>query len=283
VLLGHPVAHSLSPRFQSAALRAAGLDVEYTALDVTPAALTETLRQLVAEGAAGNVTVPHKETLAHLCDRQTPVAEHVGAVNTFWVDGKTLVGDNTDVSGFAGAALALRGEPVSPGNRVALLGAGGAAAAVLMAIADWPGVEVHVWNRSAERARALAGRFGAQAVATAEEALDDSSLVVNATSIGLDGVSQPIDVARLPQGADVIDLVYGPNETAWVRAARAAGHRAMDGLAMLIEQGALAFERWFGMAPDRDAMWRAAAPDRNRFNGIKQPIDPEPPPPLPPP
>jgi shikimate dehydrogenase len=78
-----------------------------------------------------------------------------------------------------------------------------------------------------------------------------------------------VDVARLPQGADVIDLVYGPNETAWVRAARAAGHRAMDGLAMLIEQGALAFERWFGMAPDRDAMWRAAAPDRNRFTGIK--------------
>ena len=115
----------------------------------------------------------------------------------------------------------------------------------------------------------LAGRFGAKAVATADEALDRSSLVVNATSIGLDGLSQPVDVARLPQGADVIDLVYGPNETAWVRAARAAGHRAMDGLAMLIEQGALAFERWFGMAPDRDAMWRAAAPDRNRFTGIK--------------
>jgi shikimate dehydrogenase len=265
VLLGHPVAHSLSPRFQSAALRAASLDVEYTALDVTPDALTETLRRLVTEGAAGNVTVPHKENMAHLCDRLTPVAERVGAVNTFWVDGKTLVGDNTDVGGFAAACNSR----MAPGDRVALLGAGGAAAAVLMAIAEWPGVEVRIWNRGAERARMLAGRFGAKAVATADEALDRSSLVVNATSIGLDGVSQPVDVARLPQGADVIDLVYGPNETAWVRAARAAGHRAMDGLAMLIEQGALAFERWFGMAPDRDAMWRAAAPDRNRFTGIK--------------
>ena len=265
VLLGHPVAHSLSPRFQAAALRAAGLDVEYTALDVIPGALTETLARLVAQNAAGNVTVPHKENLARLCDRLTPVAERVGAVNTFWVEGATLVGDNTDVGGFAGAALALRGAPVASGEQVAVMGAGGAAAAVLAALSEWPGIEVRVWNRSAERARVLADRFGVQAVLKQEEALDRSSLVVNATSIGLDGVSQPTDVALLPQGADVIDLVYGPNETAWVRAARAAGHRAMDGLAMLIEQGALAFERWFGMAPDRDVMWRAAAPDRNRF------------------
>jgi shikimate dehydrogenase len=255
------VAHSLSPRFQSAALHAAGLDVEYAALDVTPVALADVLRQLVAEGAAGNVTVPHKESTARLCDRLTPVAERIGAVNTFWADGSILVGDNTDAGGFAAAC----NSPVAPGGYVALLGAGGAAAAVLAAIADWPGVRVRIWNRGAERARVLAERFGAQAVLTPEEALDRSSLVVNATSIGLDGVSQPVDVALLPQGADVIDLVYGPNETAWVRAARAAGHRAMDGLAMLIEQGALAFERWFGMAPDRDAMWRAAAPDRNRF------------------
>ncbi|HTA75508.1 MAG TPA: shikimate dehydrogenase [Gemmatimonadaceae bacterium] len=265
VLLGQPVAHSLSPRFQSAALRAAGLNVVYEARDVGPSLLAAVFGELVAEGAAGNVTVPHKETAGRLCDHLTPVAERVGAVNTFWVDGKTLVGDNTDVGGFAAAC----NSPVAPGGRVALFGAGGAAAAVLAAIAEWPGVEVRIWNRGAERARMLAGRFGAKAVATADEALDRSSLVVNATSIGLDGLSQPVDVARLPQGADVIDLVYGPNETAWVRAARAAGHRAMDGLAMLIEQGALAFERWFGMAPDRDAMWRAAAPDRNRFTGIK--------------
>ncbi len=270
------MAHSLSPRFQSAALRAAGLDVAYTALDVTPDALTETLRQLVTESAAGNVTVPHKENALRLCDRLTPVAERVGAVNTFWVDGETLVGDNTDVGGFAAAC----NSSVAPGGRVALFGAGGAAAAVLTAIAEWPGVNVRIWNRGAERARLLAARFGARAAVTPEEALDRSSLVVNATSIGLDGVSQPINVARLPQGADVIDLVYGPNETAWVRAARAAGHRAMDGLGMLIEQGALAFERWFGMAPDRDAMWRAAAPDRNRFTRY-QVTDPEPPPPPP--
>ncbi|HZS59422.1 MAG TPA: shikimate dehydrogenase [Gemmatimonadaceae bacterium] len=261
--MGHPVAHSLSPRFQSAALRAAGLDVTYEAVDVAPNALADILQSLVGAGAAGNVTVPHKETVAHRCNRLMPLAERVGAVNTFWVEDGQLVGDNTDVGGFAAAC----GSPISPGRHVALLGAGGSAAAVLAAVTQWPRVAVRLWNRSPERAVVLAERFGpsVQPVGTKEEAVDQSALVVNATSIGLDGVSQPIDVARLPEGADVFDLVYGLNETPWVRAARAAGHRAQDGLAMLIEQGALAFERWFGRAPDRAAMWRAAAPDRNRF------------------
>jgi shikimate dehydrogenase len=265
VLLGHPVAHSLSPVFQTAALRAAGLEVEYHAEDVAPSDLPAVLRRLVAEGTAGNVTVPHKEAVARACSRLTPLAGRVGAVNTFWVEDGQLVGDNTDVGGFAAAY----GKPVPPGRHVALLGAGGAAAAVLAAIAEWPGVHARVWNRGAERAVALAERFGARAAGTKSEAVDGAAVVVNATSIGLDGESQPIDVALLPRGCDVIDLVYNPNETAWVRAARAAGHRAMDGLAMLIEQGALAFERWFGMAPDRAAMWRAAAPDRNRFTTIR--------------
>jgi shikimate dehydrogenase len=263
VLLGHPVAHSLSPRFQAAALRAAGLNVEYEAIDVAASALSNVLRQLVGEGAAGNVTVPHKESVFRACNRLTPVAARVGAVNTFWVEDGHLVGDNTDVGGFA-----AYGPSVPPGSHVALLGAGGAAAAVLAAIAEWPGVQVSIWNRGAERAVDLAKRFSARPVGTKTEAVEGASLVVNATSIGLDGVSQPIDVALLPQEAHVIDLVYSPNETPWVRAARAAGHRAMDGLAMLIEQGALAFERWFGKAPDRAAMWRAAAPDRNRFTTI---------------
>jgi shikimate dehydrogenase len=260
VLLGHPVAHSLSPRFQSAALSAAGLNVAYTALDVTPDALPAMLRQLVREGAAGNVTVPHKETVARLCDRLTSVAQRVGAVNVFWTEDGSLVGDNTDVGGFAKTA-----GPIRSGGRIAVIGAGGAAAAVLVALSDWPGVETRVWNRTPERAVQVAKRFGARAVPRIEEAVDGAELVVNATSIGLDGHSQPVDVALIPTGAVVIDLVYSPNETPWVHAARAAGHRAIDGLAMLIEQGALAFERWFHRAPDREVMWRAAAPDRNRF------------------
>jgi shikimate dehydrogenase len=265
VLLGHPVGHSLSPRFQTAALVAAGLDVTYTAIDVEPDAVAATLRGLVAEGVAGNVTVPHKEAVARLCHQLTPTAKRVGAVNVFWVDDGRLVGDNTDVGGFEAAVIGLRGEPVRSGGRVAVLGAGGAAAAVLAAVAAWPGVEARVWNRTASRAVRLAERCGAAAVGRIEAAVEGAALVVNATSIGLDGTEQPVSVALLTREADVIDLVYSPNETAWVRAARAAGHRAIDGLAMLIEQGALAFERWFGRVPDRDAMWRAAAPDRNRF------------------
>lgn len=263
--MGHPVAHSLSPRFQSAALRAAGLDIRYDAIDVPVDALADILQALVAEGVAGNVTVPHKETVSRTCNRLTSLAERVGAVNTFWFEDGQLVGDNTDVGGFAAAC----GSPVPPGRHVALLGAGGSAAAVLAAISEWPGVEVRLWNRTADRAVVLAERFGAfvRPVRTKEEAVAHAALVVNTTSIGLDGGSQPIDVAALAPETDVFDLVYSPNETPWVRAARAAGHRAQDGLAMLIEQGALAFERWFGKAPDRAAMWRAAAPDRNRFMG----------------
>jgi shikimate dehydrogenase len=265
VLLGHPVAHSLSPRCQSAALRAAGLNVAYDALDIAPDALADVLRRLLAEGTAGNVTVPHKEPVARICDDLTPIAKRIGAVNVFWVDDGRLIGDNTDAGGFAAASIALRGAPVAPGRSVGVLGAGGAAAAVLAALGEWPSVDVRVWNRHPARAETLAKRFGVRAVATKQEAVRGVDLVVNATSIGLGSAEHPVDVGMLSAGTDVIDLVYSPNETSWVRAARAAGHRASDGLEMLIEQGALAFERWFDRPPDRAAMWRAVAPDRNRF------------------
>jgi shikimate dehydrogenase len=260
VLLGHPVAHSLSPRFQNAALERAGIDARYEALDVTPSELPAVLRQLIADGTAGNVTIPHKAAVFTACARRTPIADQVGAVNAFWIEDGQLIGDNTDVGGFAHAVATLRG-PVP--SRIAMLGAGGAAAAVLAAASAWPGARASIWARTPAHAHALAARFAD--VATASHTLDDAlagaELVVNATPIGLDGTSLPMDVARLPRGADVIDLVYRPGETAWVRAARARGHRAADGLTMLVEQGALAFERWFGFPPDRAAMWAAAVSD----------------------
>jgi len=257
VLLGHPVAHSLSPTFQNAALRSAGVPLSYEALDVLPAALPDVLRALTAEGAAGNVTIPHKEAAARLSARLTPLARHVAAVNTFWVgpDG-ALVGDNTDVGGFDAAVRCLLGATPA-GVRVALVGAGGAAAAVLAAVERWPGCHAAVWNRTGERAEALAARF--PAVASAEEFLADAirgaDLVVNATTIGLHSDDIPMNPALLRRTAAVVDLVYRAGETRWVRLARARGLRACDGLPMLIEQGALAFERWLGVAPDRDAMW----------------------------
>lgn len=258
VLLGHPLGHSLSPRFQNAALVAAGIPLRYEAVDVEPAAFDEVIDVVRAQRAAGNVTIPFKERMHDACDTLTPLARRVGAVNVFWIDdGDALVGDNSDVGGFDAAVVALLGS--APRDvTIGVVGAGGAAAAVLAAVETWPGCSAHVFNRTPERARLLCERFGAFA-----QPVDDigviagAQIVVNATSIGLRDDSFPIDPALIAPGAAVIDLVYRPGETAWTRAVTARGHSACDGLAMLIEQGALAFERWFGFAPDRSVMWES--------------------------
>jgi shikimate dehydrogenase len=249
----------LSPRFQAAALRAAGLDIEYAALDVAPARLSDLLAQLVADGVAGNVTVPHKEAVARASARLTPLAERVGAVNTFWIEDGQLVGDNTDVGGFASALTNLLDGPPPGSATVAILGAGGAAAAVLVALSRWPGLHIRLWNRTSARAHALSSRVAPQARVydTIAAAIADATVVVNATPVGLTDDVLPVPIDQLPPAAAIFDLVYRHGETAWVRAARADGHRAVDGLPMLLEQGALAFERWFGVTPDRAAMRRA--------------------------
>ena len=259
VLLGHPVAHSLSPRFQDAALRAAGIPLRYEALDVLPEALDATLATLRATAAAGNVTIPHKEAMAARCDRLTPLAQRCGAVNAFWHEGGALVGDNTDVGGADETARALL-KGACAGARVAIVGAGGAAAAVLAAVEGWQGATATLYNRHMPRAEQLAKRYSAIASAapTLAAALRDATLVVNATPLGLRAEDPfPVPLAALPEGAAIFDLVYHPSETRWVTAAREAGHWAADGRGMLVEQGALAFERWFGVAPDRNAMWTA--------------------------
>jgi len=258
VLLGHPVAHSLSPVFQNAALRRLGIPLTYEALDVLAPDLAGAVRLLAEDRAAGNVTIPHKEAMTALCDVRMPLAERTGAVNTFWVDDqRRLVGDNTDVGGFALLVTQLLGAP--PSGRIALLGAGGAAAAALAAIEQWPGCEVTLYNRSHTRSARLAERFPVvtRCVESADEAAHEAMLVINATAAGLEDEEFPLAIEALPFGAAVADLVYRHGETAWVRAARACGHRAVDGLPMLVEQGALAFERWFGVPAPRDAMWDA--------------------------
>jgi shikimate dehydrogenase len=263
VILGRPVHKSLSPRFQNAALAAAGLDVRYEALDVAPDALGAVLAELHSQDAGGNVTMPHKEAVRRACVRVTPLADRVGAVNTFWSEAEGLVGDNTDVGGFLAAAERLL-DAVPREGTVALLGAGGAARAVLAGIeARWGrGVRVAMHNRTLGRAESLAARFAvaAEQCASAEEAARRATiLVVNATAAGFHDDSFPVSLDEVSPGVAVLDLVYRAGETAWVRAARSRGLRAADGIEMLLEQGALAFERWFGLAPDRDAMRRAIA------------------------
>jgi shikimate dehydrogenase len=261
VLLGHPVAHSLSPAFQGAALAAAGLRTRYEAADVPPDALESRLRELAREHAGGNVTVPHKESVASLVDRLAPIAARVGAVNTFWTEGDTLVGHNTDVAGVEAALRALLAEGL--GDRTcAVLGAGGSAGAALVALERLGAGEIRVWGRTAGRASALAERVrvGATEHASAVLATRGATLVVNATPIGMHDDAFPVDPTLLAPGTVVLDLVYRRGETAWVRAARARGLVAQDGLRMLVEQGAAAFRCWFGVEPSRDAMWGALEP-----------------------
>ena len=258
MLVGHPVSHSLSPLLHGAALASAGIEMTYEPMDVAPQQLQQQMKALVAYGAAGNATIPHKEALARLCDRLTPTAGLADAVNVWWVEDGELVGDNTDVAGFHALARRVLGCPPSC-ERVALLGAGGAAAAVLTAIGDWPDSIVRVYNRDPERARRLCSRYPdvARAETVIEEALAGATIVVNATPIGLLDEGFPVAVERIPDRAAVIDLVYRAGDTPWVRAARQRGHRAGDGLAMLVEQAALSFPRWFGREPSRQAMWAA--------------------------
>jgi shikimate dehydrogenase len=255
VLLGHPVSHSLSPTFQNAALRAAGIPLTYEAVDVAPRDLRAMLRDLKDINAAGNVTIPHKVAVHASCDEETDIAARVGAVNTFWFESGRLHCDNTDVGGFDSAARALLGGETT-GARVALLGSGGAAAAVLTAAELWANAHVVIIARNAERATKLARRFRdvARVEKSVDRALADATLVVNATPVGQQDEEVPLNVAMLPKTSAVIDLVYRRGGTPWVKAARKRGNRAADGLTMLLEQGALSFNRWFGVDPDREAM-----------------------------
>lgn len=268
-LLGDPVAHSLSPAFQNAALRAAGLDGVYLALRCGADELPGLLRGIALSGGAGNVTVPHKEAAFRAVDRRTEAAERTGACNTFWLRGGEVWGDNTDVAGVSAAAEALLGRPPR-GLRVLMAGAGGAASAALCALAEAGAGEVVVLNRTPGRAEALLARFRDAGIplsrAESAEALrgERFDLAVNATSLGLrPGDPLPLPPRGGPEVAAGLDLVYAPGETPWVHALRAAGVPAADGVEMLLRQGAAAFERWWGVPAPLEAM-RAALPARER-------------------
>ena len=264
-LLGHPLGHSLSPAMQNAALRAAGIPIVYEAIDVPRSALEDTIESLRRTRAAGNVTIPYKVDVMEACDRLTDTARAVGAVNTFWIaiDG-ALVGDNTDAPGFAASVHRLLNvTPQTPS--VAVLGAGGGAAAVLHAIEGWQPREVRLYSRTMARSQALAQRFPSlniRVVESAEVAAKDALIVVNTTPIGLNDDALPLALESVSPGSAVLDLVYRRGETAWVRQARARGHITQDGLSMLVEQGALAFEQWFSLKPDREVMWAAVQESR---------------------
>lgn len=243
---------------QNAALRAAGIPVSYSISDVAPGELRATLDALSKEHAAGNITIPHKEAAGALMTRVTPLAERIGATNTFYTaDDGALVGDNTDVAGFTELVTSVLGT-IPASARFAVIGAGGAAAAVLAAIETWKGCSAVIYARNRRRAQQLTQRFSG--VVSMKSMMDapqlEGDIVVNATPVGLNDDELPVELSRVAPGAAVLDLICRAGDTAWVRSAHARGHVAGDGAAMLVGQGAAAFEIWFGVPPDREAMWR---------------------------
>jgi shikimate dehydrogenase len=270
-LIGDPVAHSISPAFQQAAFDALGIDVRYEPWRTTPAGLPERVAWLRSPGVIGaNVTVPHKQAVMGLLDEVAPPARRAGAVNTVVNRDGRLHGHNTDIEGFV-TALRLEGGFDPRGSRVALVGAGGAARAVLLALLDAGADDILILNRSVGRAEALVaelgeGRATALALDTGREAhtalLGDRSLIVNCTTIGMRHspaeLDLPLCATAIPEGSFVCDIVANPLETPLMRAATARGCRTLGGLAMLVRQGATSFELWTGEPAPIAVMFEAA-------------------------
>lgn len=260
-LLGHPVEHSLSPAMHNAAFRALGLSHSYEAFDVTADALPAAVQRVRSGELLGaNVTVPHKEAVMTLVDTWDGPTAEIGAANTLsrTADGKRVLASNTDAVGFAYATRNLAFD----GARVLLLGAGGAARAVLVALLV-RGAHVAIANRSPERARTLA-RAIPHPVERTPRVIDwatrgdlaETDVVVNATSLGLHG-EDPLDGAPLRRGLTVVDLIPTAVATPLVKRARASGLDVVDGLPMLLQQAASSFKIWTGQDAPVDVM-RAA-------------------------
>lgn len=258
-VMGWPVAHSLSPRVHGFWLRRYRIDGAYVPLPVRSEAFPGAIRALAQIGFRGvNVTVPHKQAALSACDAVDAMARRVGAVNTVVFADGCLHGSNSDAFGFLenlrGGALGAAGTWQPHAGPAVVLGAGGAARAVVVALADAGAPEVRVCNRSAARARTLCREIGGPLApipwADRAAALADAALLVNATSLGMLGQAPlDIDLARLPAAALVNDLVYAPLETPLLAAARVRGNRTIDGLGMLLHQARPGFAAWFGVSP----------------------------------
>ena len=266
VLIGHPVAHSLSAAMQQAAFDAAGLDVQYELLDRTPLQLAAAVEELRDEAFLGaNVTIPHKERVAPLMDRIAEEAQATGAVNTVTREGRRLIGHNTDVGAFRIALDALVGRQKMPRTAV-VLGAGGGARAVVHGLITEGFQRVIIFNRHLHRAENLVRFFGRSAAhmelkampwheSVIEAELAKAKVLVNASAVGLGTDASPVPAELLPPDLLVLGLIYTPRETRLLQDAKAAGAAAtMNGELMLLHQGAAAFQLWTGQDAPLDLM-----------------------------
>ena len=269
-VMGYPVRHSLSPLLHNTAFAALGLNWTSLAFEVAPGQVAGALCGVRALGLAGmSVTMPHKDEVAALVDECSPVATALGAVNCVVNREGTLRGENTDGAGFL-ASLA-RGAGFDPaGKRCLILGAGGAARAVALALAGAGSADVAVLNRTAARADAVAalagrvGRVGRVGRLDNDTDVAQADLVVNATPVGMAGTGAEdegwlVPPSLLHRGQVVADLIYAPRPTAWLAAAADAGATTVDGLGMLVHQAAAQLELWTGLGAPVDRMWEAAS------------------------
>jgi shikimate dehydrogenase len=271
-VIGSPIAHSLSPLLHRAAFAALGLSDSWRSLafEVPAGQAADALAAMRRADMSGlSVTMPHKAAVAGLVDQRTEVARRLDAVNCIVQRDGTLLGANTDGAGFV-AALD-RGASFSPARRRCLVvGAGGAARAVVLALADAGADAVAVLNRTPERAAAAAALAGAagSVVGSTEgarvAAIQAADLVVNATPVGMvgagagGGTDWPVDPGLLHAGQVAADLIYAPRPTPWLVAAEATGATGVDGLGMLVHQAAAQITLWTGMEAPVEAMWLAA-------------------------
>lgn len=253
-IIGHPVAHSRSPLIHGHWLREHGIAGSYERIDVAPGDVADFVRTLPTSGfVGGNVTLPHKQAVCALADELDDAAKQIGAANTLWVeDGKVHAG-NTDTLGFS-ANLDRAAPRWRDAETALVLGAGGAARAILFALKQ-AGIErIHLVNRSRERAEELVAQFGPGITASEWDQRDalgeGAGLVVNTTSVGMHGQGgSPLDVGRLAPATIVADIVYTPLATPLLAAAARRGFTTVDGLGMLLHQAVPGFERWFGVRP----------------------------------
>ncbi|RLQ89151.1 shikimate dehydrogenase [Notoacmeibacter ruber] len=257
-VIGHPITHSRSPLIHGNWIAEYGIDGAYNAYDVSPADLSGFLRRVRGGELAGcNVTIPHKEAMLEHIDELTDTAEAIGAVNTIWREADRLLGDNTDAYGFlANLDHAAPGWDENPRCAV-VLGAGGAALAVLHGLLSRGFADIRIANRTAARAERLAARFGGSCHAmdwAREEALySDADFVVNTTSLTMGNeTDQQVwsGLDHVAEGATVTDIVYSPLQTSLLKAAQRRDLPTVDGLGMLLHQAVPSFERWFGTRPE---------------------------------
>lgn len=253
---GHPIAHSRSPMIHGHWLKRYGIAGSYAPLDVAPADFPGFIAGLAAAGyRGGNVTIPNKEQAFAAVERRDEAAEQIGAVNTLWFEDGVLWGGNTDAYGFAANLDHLAPGWADTGGTAVVLGAGGAARAIVHALKQRGFNDIRIVNRTVGRAVELALQFGkgvsGHAQAATQELLGDAALLVNTTALGMHGnEGLPADPSSLPDGAIVTDIVYVPLETPLLAAARARGLKTVDGLGMLLHQAVPGFERWFGVRPE---------------------------------